>query len=73
MNAREPFSVAIVGAGLTGLTAAWRLQNAGLRVKLFEKSQAVGGRTMSIRQHGFVFDTGAITMLPTYAKTVALI
>ncbi|MDB5968358.1 MAG: hypothetical protein JWQ90_808 [Hydrocarboniphaga sp.] len=71
--AREPFSVAIVGAGLTGLTAAWRLQSAGLRVKVFEKADVAGGRTMSIRKDGFVFDVGAITMLPTYAVTCALI
>lgn len=66
-------SVAIVGGGLTGLTAAWRLKAAGFEVKVFEKSQLVGGRTMSVRKAGYIFDTGAITLLPTYANTCALI
>lgn len=65
--------VAIIGAGLTGLTAAYHLQKSGVAVTLYEKSQAVGGRTMSLRRDGFIFDLGAITMLPTYRHTCALI
>ncbi len=66
-------TVAVIGAGLTGLTAAWRLRHAGIEVKIFEKSSTPGGRTRSIRQDGFIFDVGAITMLPTYAKTLGLV
>jgi len=65
--------IAVVGGGLTGLTAAWRLQSAGFEVKVFEKEGFVGGRTRSIHKDGFIFDVGAITMLPTYARTCALI
>jgi oxygen-dependent protoporphyrinogen oxidase len=65
--------VAVVGGGLTGLTAAWRLHKAGFQVQVFERSDNVGGRTRSIRKDGFIFDVGAITMLPTYANTCALI
>jgi oxygen-dependent protoporphyrinogen oxidase len=65
--------VAVIGGGLTGLTAAWRLRGAGLDVKVFEKGDTVGGRTLTIRKAGFVFDVGAITMLPTYTRTCALI
>jgi oxygen-dependent protoporphyrinogen oxidase len=65
--------VAIVGGGLTGLTAAWRLQLAGIAVRVFERGDAVGGRTRSIRRDGFIFDVGAITMLPTYTAICALI
>jgi protoporphyrinogen/coproporphyrinogen III oxidase len=63
---------AIVGAGLSGLTAAWRLRQAGWDVQIFDKAGRAGGRTMSIRQDGFVFDVGAITLLPTYKNTIAL-
>lgn len=65
--------VGIVGAGLTGLTAAWRLQRAGFEVKVFEKSQIIGGRTLTIRKDDFVFDVGAITLLPTYATMRELV
>lgn len=64
--------IAVVGGGLTGLTAAWRLQAVGYNVKVFEMSDAVGGRTRSIHKDGFIFDVGAITMLPTYTTTCAL-
>ena len=64
--------IAIIGAGVSGLSCAWRLRAAGHDVTIFEKSDHVGGRTRSIRQDGFIFDVGAITMLPTYRNTVAL-
>jgi monoamine oxidase len=36
--------IAVVGAGLAGLTAAYRLQQAGLYADVFEASSRVGGR-----------------------------
>ena len=65
--------IAVVGAGATGLTAAWRLQQAGCEVQVFEAADHPGGRTRSVRKDGFVFDTGAITLLPTYRRTLALL
>jgi oxygen-dependent protoporphyrinogen oxidase len=65
--------IAVIGGGLSGLTAAWRLQQAGCDVRVFERGDSVGGRTRSIRKDGFIFDVGAITMLPTYVKICALI
>ncbi len=42
-----PIDVAIVGAGVAGLSAAWRLQNAGLQVRLFELDSHLGGTAKS--------------------------
>lgn len=36
--------VAILGAGISGLTAAYRLQKAGVRCEIFEASDRAGGR-----------------------------
>jgi monoamine oxidase len=42
--------VAVLGAGVAGLTAAYRLRAAGHRVTVFETQDRVGGRAMTIRE-----------------------
>lgn len=50
--------VLIVGAGIAGLSCARRLQGAGLRVGLLEKSRGIGGRCATRRVHGQAVDHG---------------
>ena len=52
-------SVAIIGAGCSGLAAAHALRDAGYVVTIFEQSQEVGGRAVSRDQEGFIYDYGA--------------
>jgi oxygen-dependent protoporphyrinogen oxidase len=51
-------SVAIVGAGITGLTAAYRLKQRGSRVVLYEASDRIGGAIKSERRNGYLAELG---------------
>lgn len=41
--------VAIVGAGLAGLSCAWELKKAGVQARLYEAASRAGGRCFSLR------------------------
>jgi monoamine oxidase len=57
--------VAVAGAGLAGLTAAYELQRAGAEVVVFEARDRVGGRVWSRRlENGAVVEMGAEFLLP---------
>ena len=43
--------VIIIGAGIAGLTAAWRLRQAGVAVEVIEANNRIGGRMFSLRGH----------------------
>ena len=43
--------VLVFGAGIAGLTAAYRLEQRGVRVRLFEAANRIGGRMFSLRDH----------------------
>ena len=53
--ARQPegigAEIVIVGAGMAGLICAYRLHQAGLRVRVIEAQTRVGGRVLSLRNH----------------------
>ncbi|MGA2431268.1 MAG: FAD-dependent oxidoreductase [Candidatus Acidiferrum sp.] len=43
-------SIAVIGAGLAGLSAAYELRKRGYRVTIFEASDRSGGRTITIKE-----------------------
>jgi protoporphyrinogen/coproporphyrinogen III oxidase len=51
--------IGIIGAGVAGLTVAYRRQQMGDRVSLLEASPRVGGQLHSERAFGFVVEHGA--------------
>jgi len=51
-------NVAVIGAGLGGLSAAIRLAATGFAVDLYERSDSVGGKAGTLTESGFRFDTG---------------
>ena len=66
-------SVAIIGGGITGLTAAFYLQRCGVPVTLFEASDRTGGVIQSVRKSGFLAENGPNTILETSPKIAQLI
>ncbi|MEZ5120674.1 MAG: FAD-dependent oxidoreductase [Solirubrobacterales bacterium] len=65
--------VAVVGAGLAGLTAARRLRAAGHSVVVLEASNRVGGRTLNVPLGGGeVVEVGGQWVGPTQDRIVAL-
>jgi monoamine oxidase len=56
--------VAVVGAGIAGLTAAHALTAAGLGVTVFEARDRVGGRLLSSTHDGGAVDPGATWFWP---------
>jgi len=55
---RGPGRVAVVGAGLGGLSAAVRLAAAGRKVDVYERGPGPGGKAGTESTGGFRFDTG---------------
>ena len=52
-------SIAIVGAGVAGLGAAYALRDRDAAVTVFERADRVGGRSATRRTAGCTYDTGA--------------
>jgi protoporphyrinogen/coproporphyrinogen III oxidase len=65
--------VVVVGAGIAGLTAAFRLQQAGLKVTVLERAECVGGRVRTTDHDGFRIDRGASVLFTCYDEIVSLI
>jgi oxygen-dependent protoporphyrinogen oxidase len=50
--------VVVIGAGITGLAAAWELSDSGMEVVVLEASGHVGGKVRSERRDGFLVEHG---------------
>ncbi len=66
-------SVAIIGAGITGLTAAFYLKRKGIPVAVYEAGGCVGGVIQSSRRDGFLAEFGPNTILETSPKISKLV
>ena len=65
--------VAIIGAGITGLTAAFYLKRKSIPVTVYEASGRVGGVIQSLRKDGWLAEFGPNTILETSPKITQLV
>ncbi|MFE1441437.1 NAD(P)/FAD-dependent oxidoreductase [Streptomyces sp. NPDC058739] len=65
---RETTDVLVIGAGVAGLACARDVADAGLRVRVVEASDEVGGRMRSDRVEGFVVDRGFQVVNTSYPQ-----
>jgi len=67
--------IAVIGAGLCGLTAAIRLAERGFQVELFESASKAGGRTRSFVDNttGQLCDNGPHLLIGAYEATQKLL
>jgi oxygen-dependent protoporphyrinogen oxidase len=61
--ALTPFPAIVVGGGISGLTCAYRLQQAGISVRVLEASDRPGGVIATEEQDGFRFELGPQSFL----------
>jgi len=66
-------SVAIIGGGITGLTAAFRLRQQNIPVTVYEGGQRVGGVIQTVRKDGYLAEFGPNSILETSPKISSLI
>jgi oxygen-dependent protoporphyrinogen oxidase len=55
--------VVVVGGGISGLTAAWHLNSAGLDVALLEAGRQVGGCMRTEHRDGFLLEKGPFNVI----------
>ena len=63
----------VVGSGLAGLTAAYRLKQAGWQVTVLEKSDRICGRVITFEKQGYLVDGCATSISEAYIDYIALL
>ncbi|VAX11297.1 Protoporphyrinogen IX oxidase, aerobic, HemY [hydrothermal vent metagenome] len=55
--------VLVIGGGISGLTTAWWLAQAGLAVEVWEKGERLGGKISSQRKSGYLLERSASLLM----------
>jgi oxygen-dependent protoporphyrinogen oxidase len=71
-GAGQPSRVIVIGAGMAGLAAAWRLSRAGADVIVLEQDDRVGGRVYPAHVDGRPVELGADFLTNFYPNTFRL-
>jgi oxygen-dependent protoporphyrinogen oxidase len=65
--------VFVIGAGPSGLAAAFRLHQAGRRVVVLESRDRVGGQLLTVKRDGFLMEAGTTILPEAYASVMQLV
>jgi len=65
--------VLIIGAGITGLSAAWELRKRGVDFLVIDKLAKAGGVISTHEEEGFIYETGPNTGVLSQPETIELI
>jgi protoporphyrinogen/coproporphyrinogen III oxidase len=72
MGQQIRYDSVIIGAGLTGLTAGFYLSKSGRKVLLIETAERPGGVINSVKDNGFLYETGPNTGVLSSVELVKL-
>lgn len=68
----EAYRVAVVGGGVSGLTAAHRLRTLGVGVILLEESHRLGGKVMTDMEDGYLIEGGPDSFVAAKGSVMSL-
>jgi len=67
-----PVKVLIIGSGICGLTAAYRLRQKGFEPLVLERASRAGGRTITDEEDGWVKDHGGSLLATSYTEALQI-
>lgn len=73
MKKRLAPHIAIIGAEISGIAAAQRLQAKGYHVTVFEQAGRVGGKCYSHQLEGNTYDLGAATVALSFKQILRMV
>ncbi len=68
-----PRNPVVIGAGPAGLCVGWNLALDGLKVKILEKNDVVGGLSLTFQDNGYSFDLGPHNIHTVYPDMVSFL
>lgn len=71
--AKKSLRVCVLGAGASGLSAAWHLQQQGHQVTVLEAAPDIAGKCASIEVDGRAYDLGGHLCTPQYRAVARLV
>jgi oxygen-dependent protoporphyrinogen oxidase len=69
----QPLEIVVIGSGASGLAAAFRLQQAGHRVRILERGERIGSTLRSHRRDGYLLEPGAFLLASTHRRMLRIV